>query len=84
MVLPFTSSSTEVRNRLSRSSAELHTGHGQPITGTPIEVPVPGNVMRKVFRVAAVKLSVARIRASCVCWLIVLLYRPGIYSGSSV
>lgn len=36
---------TEVRSRLSLEFVEQHTSHGQLITGTPCEVPVPKNVI---------------------------------------
>src|SRR3954471_22749630 len=38
---------TDARHRLSRGSAERHVSQSQPIIGTPCDVPVPRNVMRK-------------------------------------
>ncbi len=34
------------RVRRSRASVEQQTRHDQPMTGTPVEVPVPNNVTR--------------------------------------
>ena len=47
--LTWLSSSTEERSRLLRGSSEVQTLQGQPMTGTPREVPVP----RKVTRISA-------------------------------
>jgi hypothetical protein len=44
-VKPFTSIMAEVRIRLSRSSSEMQTGQSQVMTGTPMDVPVPKNVI---------------------------------------
>ncbi len=41
---PCVSTMAEVRRRLSRRSAEVHTLQRHPITGTPCEVPVPKKV----------------------------------------
>ena len=34
----------DARKRLSRGSADVQTGHVQPISGTPVDVPLPNIV----------------------------------------
>ena len=45
MRFPSVSTKTDVRSRLSRGSVLVHTGHVQPVSGTPVDVPVPRNVI---------------------------------------
>jgi hypothetical protein len=42
----------DVRNRLSRGSALMHTGQWQRSIGTPAEVPVPRNSISSVVNIA--------------------------------
>src|SRR5438477_11075786 len=42
--LPRDSIFTDCRRRLSRGSSDAQTRHGQPTTGTPVDVPVPRKV----------------------------------------
>jgi hypothetical protein len=44
MFFPPVCTNAEHRNRLSRESEDAHTAHGQAITGTPCDVPVPRKV----------------------------------------
>ena len=46
MLRPSTSMKQEQRVRESRGSSEVQTSQLQPITGTPVEVPVPRSVTR--------------------------------------
>src|SRR5690348_16907734 len=41
---------TDARHRLSCGSVDRHVPQSQPIIGTPCDVPVPRNVMRKGVR----------------------------------
>ena len=45
MRFPSVSTKMDVRSRLSRGSVLVHTGHVQPVSGTPVDVPVPRNVI---------------------------------------
>lgn len=47
---PSTSTITDTRRRLSLKSSEVQTEQGQPITGTPCDVPVPKNVIFNCFQ----------------------------------
>ena len=51
MRFPSVSTKTDVRSRLSRGSVLVHTGHVQPVSGTPVDVPVPRNVIFILFGV---------------------------------
>src|SRR5690625_6889173 len=44
MLMPFTRIQHAVRVRASLGSSDVHTRHVQPITGTPVDVPVPSSV----------------------------------------
>ena len=39
------STRSDVRRRESRGSVLVQTGHVQPVSGTPVDVPVPRNVI---------------------------------------
>ena len=39
------STNTDVRSLLSRGSVLVHIWHVQPVSGTPVDVPVPRNVI---------------------------------------
>ena len=56
------STNTDVRRRESRGSELVHTGHVQPVSGTPVDVPVP----RKVIFIFFVVEYTMRV---CVCFL---------------
>ena len=45
MRLSSVSTNTDVRSRESRGSWLVQTGHVQPVSGTPVEVPVPRKVI---------------------------------------
>ena len=51
MRFPSVSTKTDVRSRLSRGSVLVHIGHVQPVSGTPVDVPVPRNVIFILFGV---------------------------------
>lgn len=61
MRTPRVSTIAEVRRRLSRRSADVHTLQRQPMTGTPCEVPVP----RKVSFMDANVEKIAQFPALC-------------------
>src|SRR5690625_268146 len=44
MLMPFTRIQHAVRVRASLGSSDVHTRHVRPITGTPVDVPVPSSV----------------------------------------
>ncbi len=48
-VLSSVSTIMEVRSRLSLKSGDVHTSQPQVITGTPCDVPVPKNVIFKIW-----------------------------------
>ena len=50
MRLLLVSTNIDVRSRLSRGSRLVHTGQVQPVSGTPVEVPVPRNVIFILFK----------------------------------
>ena len=50
MRLPSVSTKTDVRSRLSRGSVLVHIGHVQPVSGTPVDVPVPRKVIFILLR----------------------------------